>query len=77
MLKYFYNIILTFAAVIQINAENSTMYETFSIYPVYNETYQMNIIDGIEIVSSTGPLKFNLQNFATNKTFYQNIGKYL
>jgi hypothetical protein len=39
MLKYFYNIILTFAAVIQINAENSTMYETFSIYPVYNETY--------------------------------------
>ncbi len=77
MLKYFYNIILTFAAVIQINAENSTMYETFSIYPVYNETYQTNIIDGIEIVSSTGPLKFNLQSFATNKTFYQNIGEYL
>ena len=39
MLKYYYNIILAYVTFIQVNAGNSTMDETFSVYPVYNETF--------------------------------------
>ncbi len=39
MVKYFYNFILSFATLIIIKADNSSMDEQFSVYPVYNETF--------------------------------------